>query len=165
MGLDTGLRRAPPSGCRSPSCTCRGQLTFLGGIYKENTMWRKRYPKCTRVRLGTTKKLVVPRQSHLSATHRDTGNPYRCPFAPRALLAVGQVLLNSRSSESTSTWARPWLAAKHGRACRPTLHNCEWRACVVSVRQGDGEAWLFTSPYTIKLGCAFARVRATARSP
>ena len=61
-----------------------GDSCRLGGIYKENTVWRKSYPKCTRVRLGTTKTLVVPRQSHLSATHRDTGNPKRCRLRVRA---------------------------------------------------------------------------------
>ena len=40
------------------------------------------------VRLGSTKYLVVPRQSDLSATHRDTGYPYRCRLTSRRCRAA-----------------------------------------------------------------------------
>ena len=33
---------------KAPFASRNVRRALLGGIYKENTMWRKRYPKCTR---------------------------------------------------------------------------------------------------------------------
>ena len=112
------------------------------------------------VRLGTTKYCVVPRQSHLSATHRDTGNPYRyrlivqarashderraCVVCACVVWACACAHMGARRARSSSPWPH---ATNHGTPrsqsapapapapAREKGHRATGIRCVLSPRQ------------------------------